>query len=110
MSRRRIAARRTTALREAKNYGLRGWISTRSSDLAQVLLEYVPRPFVRGRIVQHFPPSGGMLWVLSRERERHEDVEGPNGPAVAGIWGGRRCAGGLRGGVRRIGAAGAVGI
>jgi hypothetical protein len=50
----RIAARLTTALREAENYGLRGWISTRSSDLAQVLLEYIPRPFVRGRIVLHF--------------------------------------------------------
>jgi cytochrome c oxidase subunit II len=43
---------------------LRGWISTPSGDLAQVLLsemyfqgvlpKYIPRPFVRGRIVQHF--------------------------------------------------------
>src|SRR5258708_4127522 len=44
----------TTALRKPENYGLRGWISTRSSDLAQGLLKYIPRPFVRGRIVQHF--------------------------------------------------------
>jgi hypothetical protein len=30
-----MALRPTTALREPKNYGLRGWISTRSNDLAQ---------------------------------------------------------------------------
>jgi cytochrome c oxidase subunit 2 len=29
-----------------------------------------------------------MLWGLSRERERHEDVEGPDWPPVAGIGGG----------------------
>src|SRR4029077_9767162 len=77
--------RRTTALRCPWNYGLRGWISTRSSDLAHVLLKCIPRPFVRGRIVQRFSPTGGMLGVLSWERERHEDVERPVGPAVAGI-------------------------
>jgi hypothetical protein len=32
-----LASRSTTALRDPANYGLRGWISTRSSDLAQVL-------------------------------------------------------------------------
>ena len=58
----RLAACLTTALREAANYGLRGWISTRSNDPAEVLLAYFPRPFVRGRIVQHLSPSGGMLW------------------------------------------------
>src|SRR5258708_21631884 len=58
--------------------------------------EYVPRPFVRGRIVQHFRQSGGCFGVLSRERERHEDVEGPDRPAVAGSGGGRRGAGSRR--------------
>src|ERR1700736_1277525 len=48
--------------------------------------------------------------VLSRERERHEDVERPNGPAVAGIGGGRRCACHQRDGIRRTGAGGAVGV
>src|SRR6195952_3568033 len=38
-----IAPRRTTALREAANYGLRGWISTRSNDLARLYLAYLPR-------------------------------------------------------------------
>ena len=55
-----MALRPTTALREPWNYGLRGWISTRSNDLArgtaamllQVLLKvyfqkYLGRPFVR---------------------------------------------------------------
>jgi hypothetical protein len=62
ISRRRIALRRTTALREPENYGLRGWISTRSNDPAEVLQTYFRWPFVRGRIVQHLSPSGGMLW------------------------------------------------
>ena len=61
-SRRCIAVRPTTALREPENYGLRGWISTRSNDPAEVLPKYFPWPFVRGRIVQHLLPSGGMLW------------------------------------------------
>src|SRR5260221_8723382 len=56
--RQRIAQCRTTALREAENYGLRGWISTRSSDLAQVLLRCTskvhPKAVCRGAIVQHF--------------------------------------------------------
>src|SRR4029078_8467518 len=34
-----MASRHTTALREPWNYGLRGWISTRSNDLARVLSE-----------------------------------------------------------------------
>ena len=62
ISRRRIAVRPTTALREPENYGLRGWISTRSNDPAEVLHRYFPWPFVRGRIVQHLSLSGGMLW------------------------------------------------
>src|SRR4030095_7772078 len=42
----------TTALREPWNYGLRGWISTRSNDLARVLLKVnfqstCGRPFLR---------------------------------------------------------------
>src|SRR5471032_2638228 len=51
----RIALRRTTALREAANYGLRGWISTRSNDPARMPARTIPGRFVRGRIVQHFP-------------------------------------------------------
>src|SRR3954468_15734470 len=47
-----MAPHPTIALREPANYGLRGWISTRSSDLAQVLSGGFPwgisgRPFVR---------------------------------------------------------------
>src|SRR6478609_2233337 len=36
-----MALRPTTALREPENYGLRGWISTHSSDLAEALLKCV---------------------------------------------------------------------
>ena len=39
-----IAPRRTTALREAANYGLRGWISTRSNDPARILQRFISRP------------------------------------------------------------------
>src|SRR6266849_9218081 len=48
MSRRRIASRRTTALREAKNYGLRGWISTHSSDLAPRTSKVPPKAVCQG--------------------------------------------------------------
>src|ERR1700682_5711011 len=100
----------TTALREPANYGLRGWISTRSSDLAQVLLHYL-QGRLSGRIVRRFRPSGrGCFGDLSRERERHEDVEGPDRPAVAGVSGGRHGACGRRGGICRIGGGGAGGI
>src|SRR6476660_7955137 len=54
-----MALRPTTALREPANYGLRGWISKRSSDLAPVLLSYLRKAVCGERIVQHFRPSGG---------------------------------------------------
>src|SRR6266581_2746481 len=54
-----MALRATTALREPANYGLRGWISKRSSDLAPVLLSYLRKAVCNGRIVRHFRPSGG---------------------------------------------------
>src|SRR5437868_13417848 len=54
-----MALRPTTALREPANYGLRGWISKRSSDLAPVLLRCFRKVVWQGRIVQHFRPSGG---------------------------------------------------
>src|SRR5205807_718922 len=110
-SRRGFALCPTTALREAENYGLRGWISTRSSDLAKVLLKYL-----RGAVCQAADRAAFVanpaecLEVLSRERGRHEDVEGPNGPAIAGISGGRRCAGDRRGGICRTRAACALGV
>jgi len=82
-----------------------------SSDLAKVLLQVHPKAVCQGGgscSISRRPAE--CFEVLSRERERHEDVEGPNGPAVAGVGGGRRCAGRLRDGIRRIGAARAVGI
>src|SRR3979411_2874366 len=54
-----MALHPTTALREPANYGLRGWICERSSDLAPVLLKYFRTVVWQGRIVQHFGPSGG---------------------------------------------------
>jgi hypothetical protein len=53
-----IARCRTTALREAENYGLRGWISTRSDDLAPAQAKCIRGAVGRERIVQHFQPSG----------------------------------------------------
>ena len=47
ISRRSFPAASTPALRCPENYGLRGWISTSSGDLAHVLLKCMPRPFVR---------------------------------------------------------------
>src|SRR5437867_4314796 len=105
-----MALRPTTALREPANYGLRGWISKRSSDLAPVLLKYSGRSFGRsGRAA--FP---AIRWKcfgdLSWERERHEDVEGPDWPADAGISGGGLGPCRRRNGFRRNGAARAVGM
>ena len=63
----------TTALREPWNYGLRGWISTRSNDLARVLLQVLlkvyfqstsGRPFVRADRAAFFGHSAGVLWGL----------------------------------------------
>src|SRR3954451_2570267 len=58
-----MALRPTTALREPANYGLRGWISTRSSELAQVILGSLLRYFrmvvCEERIGRHLQPSGG---------------------------------------------------
>src|SRR4051812_10431386 len=110
-----MAPHPTIALREPANYGLRGWISTRSSDLAQVLSGWFPwgisgRPFVRADRAAFPATRRECFGDLSRERERHEDVEGPDGPAFAGISGGRPGACHRRDGIRRIGAAGAVGV
>src|SRR6476620_10276331 len=89
---RRMALRPTTALRDPANYDLRGLISTRSSDLAAIpsgLRRWVcPEGRLSGRIVRHCGHPAGMLGELSRERERHEDVDGPDRPAVAGVGGG----------------------
>src|SRR5882672_904675 len=109
-----MALRPTTALREPANYGLRGWISTRSSDPARVLLRYAPGVSRKAVCQGDRAAFSAIRWKcfgdLSRERERHEDVEGPDGPAFAGISGSRHGARGRRDGFRRIGAAGAVGI
>src|SRR3984885_14949830 len=64
-----------------------------------------------GGIVRHSLPSGGNArGNFIKERERHEDVEGPNRPSVAGLGGGRHRISGLRNGICRIGPTGAVGV
>src|SRR5258707_7278687 len=109
-----MALRPTTALREPANYGLRGWISTRSSDPARVLLRYAPGVSRKAVCQGDRAAFPAIRWKcfgdLSRERERHEDVEGPDGPAVAGIGGGGHGPCRRWNGFRRIGAACAVGI
>src|SRR6266567_5641148 len=110
-----MTLRPTTALREPANYGLRGWISKRSSDLAQVILKVPPKVLPDGRLRGADRAAlPAIRWKcfgdLSRERERHEDVEGPDRPAVAGISGGGHGPCRRRNGFRRIGAARAVGI
>src|SRR6185312_10545499 len=107
-----MASRHTTALREPWNYGLRGWISTRSNDLARVLSEVdflgtSGWPFVRADRAAFFAIRRECLGTYSRERVRHEDVEWPDGSAIAGVDGGGHDARGRRGGFR--GAAPAVG-
>src|SRR4029078_10817370 len=105
-----MALRPTTALREPANYGLRGWISKRSSDLPRYSVRY-SRAAVCGADRAAFPAVRRRCFGdLSRERERHEDVEGPDGPAVAGICGGGHGPGCRRYGIGRIGAARAVGM
>src|SRR6476469_8198026 len=115
MSHRRITSRRmallpTTALRDPANYGLRGLISMRSNDLPAILsgLErwVCSEGRLSGRIVRHCGRPVGVLGELSREFERHEDVEGPDRPAVAWVCGSRHGVCGLRDGVGRNGAAG----
>ena len=49
----------TTALREPWNYGLRGWISTRSNDLARVLSQQPLQVLSRG--TSQVPPVGRLL-------------------------------------------------
>src|SRR5215207_4711772 len=113
-----MALRPTTALREPWNYGLRGWISTRSNDQARgtvagtfegVLPKVPPVGRLSGRIVRHSRPFGrSALGTYSRERVRHEDVEWPDGPAIAGVDGSGHDARGRRSGFWA--AAQAVGI
>src|SRR6187431_343967 len=64
-----MALRPTTALRAPWNYGLRGWISTRSNDLARVLLKVdfqstSGRPFVRADRAAFPAIRPKMLWGL----------------------------------------------
>jgi hypothetical protein len=49
-----MAWRLTTALREPWIYGLRGWISTRSNDLAQVLLQRLLQVLLKVYFVKYF--------------------------------------------------------
>src|SRR6478609_5393343 len=105
-----MALRPTTALREPANYGLRGWISKRSSDLPRYSVRY-SRAAVCGADRAALPAIRRRCFGdLSRERERHEDVEGPDRPAVAGISGGGHGPCRRWNGFRRIGAACAVGM
>src|SRR3954469_10155203 len=98
----RTPASPTTALRQPKNYGLRGWISTRSNELAAVLEGVSHMAACQGGSCSVFSHPAECFGDLSREHERHEDVERPDWPAVAGMCGGRRGTRGRRGRVCRI--------
>src|SRR5215472_18583538 len=100
----------TTALRDPGNYGLRGWISA-SHDLAPGTPSRCTFRLLAGADRTSIAPvTADAIGTVLREHERHEAVEGPDGPLVAGLgdclWRGR-CE---SGGIRRTGSAGAVGI
>src|SRR5581483_8246338 len=100
----------TTALRDPENYGLRGSNSASHDPARASPIRRAIRPLAgpdRTSIAQGAADAWG---TVLREHERHEAVEGPDGPLVAGLgdclWRGRR----EPGGIRRTGSAGAVGI
>src|SRR5579863_5104698 len=94
------------------------WFERRDFDAFQrsgpsAFSKFMPRPFVRGRDrarVLCLQAECAKGFICLRERERHEDVEGPDGPPVAGMGSGRCDGFSQRDGVRRTRAAGAMGI
>src|ERR1700743_3880965 len=95
----------TTALREPENYGLRGWISAVSRSGPGTLTGAF-MAVLQGADRAAFRLPAGCVGDEFKGARRHEDVDGPNRPAVAGSCGGRLGAGGdKQGGIRRIGPA-----
>src|ERR1700730_14153859 len=105
----RVVRTPTTALREPENYGLRGSNSA-SHDPARAPPKVRNQAVGRGGSDERCPVAADALGTVLREHERHEAVEGPDGPLVAGLgdclWRGRN----EPGGIRRTGSAGALGI